>query len=279
MTDNDPKYLGETFTDAKGQLRVDVTGAKDGRGTAEVTLVNSKAGDEDYADAKVAGTKEMRVHAADDATYITVVYTATETIEDGALRFTAPPGWSKPQGSDPGEEGFTSVQAGGASIDPESYADATSNLSLTVPIILMNAGDTIEIHYGDNADSGGGAVAPGASGTYRFTIETKGGDDDDSVLKAIRGTVDSDPLEIMVHGQASGGGTAAVTAGADGITAGSSVQVTVVYTAAGDITGGMLKLTVPWDHPTMDNVDIKTTGSIAPATCRGLRRLLCRGSR
>ena len=158
----------------------------------------------------------MRVHAADDATYIKVVYTARETIENGALRFTAPAGWSKPQGSDPGEEGFTSVQGGGgASIDPESYAD--TDLSLEVPIALINAGDTIEIHYGETAGSGGGVVVPGSSGMYEFTIDIKGGDDpDDNDFDDIKGTVDGDDLEIRVYGQASGGGSAAVTAGANG---------------------------------------------------------------
>ena len=230
VTTDDPMYLGETFNDAVGMLRVNVVGADDGRGTAEVTLVKSKAGDQDYDEhnPKVAGTNEMRVHAADDETHINIVYTATETIENGELKFTAPAGWTKPQGSDPGEIGFTSVQAGGgASIDPESYATAATDLSLTVPIILMNAGDTITIQYGETAGSGGGAVVPGASGTYTFMIETKGGDADTNVLKAIRGTADGDPLEIMVHSQASGGGSAEVTAGADGITAGGSAQVTV----------------------------------------------------
>ena len=159
VTTDDPKYLGETFTDAAGMLRVDVTGADDGRGTGAVTLVKSKAGDGAYTDENGDPVTEMRVHAADDATHINIVYTATETIENGELKFTAPAGWSKPQGSDPGEEGFTSVQAGGgASIDPESYATAATDLSLTVPITLINAGDTITIQYGETAGSGGGAV-------------------------------------------------------------------------------------------------------------------------
>ena len=271
VTDDDPEYLGETFTDADplGQLRVDVTGADDGRGTGEVTLVASKAGDGAYTDVNGEAVTEMRVHAADDATYVKVVYTATETIENGALKFSAPAGWTKPQGSDPGEVGFTSVQGtGGASVDPESYADAATDLSLEVPITLMNADDTIEIHYGETAGSGGGAVAPGASGAYRFTIETKGGDADTNVLKAIRGTVDGDRLEIKVYSQASGGGSAAVTAGDDGLTAGGSAEVTVVYTAAGDIGNGMLKLTTPanWSHPLMSNVAITSTGSVGSAS-------------
>ena len=83
VTDDDPEYLGETFNDAVGMLRVDVTGADDGSGTGEVTLVASKAGDGDYTDEDGEAVTEMRVHAADDATYIKVVYTATETIENG----------------------------------------------------------------------------------------------------------------------------------------------------------------------------------------------------
>ena len=271
VTDDDPKYLGETFTDADplGQLRVDVTGADDGSGTGEVTLVASKAGDGAYTDEDGEAVTEMRVHAADDATYVKVVYTATETIENGALKFTAPAGWSKPQGSDPGEVGFTSVQGtGGASIDPESYADAATDLSLEVPIPLINAGDTIEVHYGETAGSGGGAVAPAASGKYRFMIDVKGGDADTNAFRAIRGTVDGDNLEIKVYSQASGGGSAAVTAGDDGLTAGGSAAVTVVYTAAGDINNGMLKLMTPanWSHPLMSNVAITTTGSIGSAS-------------
>ena len=45
-----------------------------------------------------------------------------------------------------------------------------------------------------------------------------------------------------------------------------TLEITVVYTAAGDISSGMLKLTIPadWSHPLMDNVKITSTGSIGP---------------
>ena len=47
------------------------------------------------------------------------------------------------------------------------------------------------------------------------------------------------------------------------LTAGGEAQIKVVYTASGDISNGMLKLTVPddWSHPLMENVEITTTGS------------------
>ena len=150
---NNPDGLGQVFTgDANiGKLRVGVIGASDGNGTAEVMLVESKAGDAEYAD---ADEDEMRVHAADDATYIKIVYTPTEAVEDGALRFTAPDGWSKPQGSDPGLPGFTRVQStGSAVIDATEFGDPEdlSDLSLTVPISSADRDDTIEIHYGETA--------------------------------------------------------------------------------------------------------------------------------
>ena len=281
VTTDDPKYLGETFTDAAGQLRVDVTGASDGTGTATVELVASKAGDDAYTDERGNDVTEMRVHAADDATYIKLVYTPTQTIEDGTLRFTAPRGWSKPQGSDPGSPGFTLIQGGGgASIDAAGFADGDANLYVDVPIRLIDTSGSIEIHYGETAGSGGGAVAPAASGKYRFMIDVKGGDADTNAFRAIRGTVDGDNLEIKVYSQASGGGSAAVTAGDDGITAGGSAAVTVVYTAAGDINNGMLKLMTPanWSHPLMSNVAITYNGQYRFRECYGLRRLLCRRS-
>ena len=57
-----------------------------------------------------------------------------------------------------------------------------------------------------------------ASTALRLSV--KGSDATTAAFRAIRGTVDGDPLEIRVYGQASGGGSAAVTAGDDGLTAG-----------------------------------------------------------
>ena len=263
VTADNPDYLGETFTDAAGQLRVNVTGADDGTGTATVDIVKSKQGAVEYtAENGVDLTDpEMRVHAADDGTYIKFVYTPTETIENGALRFTVPNGWSEPQGSDLGAAGFTSIQAGGGvRLEEEAFGD----LFVEVPISLINVGETIEIHYGETAGDGGGAVVPAKSGTYVFRIETKGGNADTNAFRAIKGTVDGDRLEVRVYNQASGGGNASVSVSDNkgDVGAGDADrQVAVVYTAAGQISGGSLKLTIPggWAHPTADTVKITST--------------------
>ena len=277
VTADNPDYLGETFTDAAGELRVNVTGADDGTGTATVDIVKSKQGAVEYtAENGVDLTApEMRVHAADDGTYIKFVYTPTETIENGALRFTVPNGWSEPQGSDLGAAGFTSIQAGGGvRLEAEAFAD----LSVEVPISLINVGETIEIHYGETAGDGGGAVVPAKSGTYAFRIETKGGNADTNAFRAIRGTVDGDRLEVRVYNQASGGGnaSASVSDNKGDVGAGDADrEVTVTYTAAGQISGGSLKLTVPpgWSHPTADNVEITSragTVSVSSALFDGM---------
>ena len=243
-----------------------------GTGTATVDIVKSKQGAVEYT---AENGVEMRVHAADDGTYIKFVYTPTETIENGALRFTVPDGWSEPQGSDLGAAGFTAIQAGGGvRLEAEAFAD----LFVEVPISLINVGETIEIHYGETAGDGGGAVVPAKSGTYVFRIETKGGNADTNAFKAIRGTVDGDRLEVRVYNQASGGGnaSASVSDNKGDVGAGDADrEVTVVYTAVGQISGGSLKLTVPpgWSHPTADNVEITCKGYGQCFKCVVWRRL------
>ena len=128
---------------------------------------------------------------------------------------------------------------------------------------------TIEIHYGayEGADDGSGAVAPSAVTTSSaFTISVKGGDATTNQLKSIR-TLKNAPIVVRVYSQASGGGnvSASVSDNKGDVGAGDTDrEVTVVYTAAGEISRGSLKLTVPggWSHPTMDNVEITTTGSV-----------------
>ena len=123
--------------------------------------------------------------------------------------------------------------------------------------------DTIEIHYGvySGTDDGSGAHAPTSTATSSpFTISIKGGDADTNQLKAIK-----TPVTVRVYSQASGGGNAKaeVTDNNGDLGAGDADrEVTVTYTAAGQIVNGRLKLTVPpgWSDPTTETVDITSTG-------------------
>ena len=60
-----------------------------------------------------------------------IVYTATETIENGELKFTAPPVGRSRKVAIRESRALPLFQGtGGASIDPESYATAATDLSL-----------------------------------------------------------------------------------------------------------------------------------------------------
>ena len=117
-------------------------------------------------------------------------------------------------------------------------------------------------------DDGSGAHAPSsATMSSAFTIQIKGSDATGKSLSSIK-TLKGKSIAVRVYAQASGGGNAKANV-TDNIRenvlgAGDmGREVTITYTAAGEINNGMLKLTIPdgWSHPLMANVDIKTTGS------------------
>ena len=262
--------------DEAGRLFVAVTGADDGSGTAEVEIVSTAKGEGEYPDDDDSdgdgNTREvldtlMRIHAGDMGTYLKFTYTPTQTIQSGQLKFKTHGEWSAPFNS-PGTAGYTEFHETGAA-DIGNIEFDESDDSVTVDIDSIDPDSTIEIHYGvySGSDDGSGAVAPTAATTSSaFTIEIKGGDASTNQPKGIR-TAKNAPITVRVYSQASGGGNvkASVSDNKGDVGAGSADrEVTVVYTAAGAINGGSLKLTVPagWSHPTMDNVEITTRGAI-----------------
>ena len=125
-----------------------------------------------------------------------------------------------------------------------------SDGSVTVEIDEIDSDGTIEIHYGSysGSDDGSGAEAPTSMATSSpFSISVKGGDATSNQLTPIK-TFKGGPIAVQVYSQASGGGN--VSAGTSDnkgdVGAGDSDRkVTVVYTAAGQISGGSLKLAIP----------------------------------
>ena len=198
---------------------------------------------------------------------IAFTYTSTQTIQDGELRFTVPSGWSKPQVSDAGAAGYTVV--GGSGLGTADAPDGRRYV--TVPIASITKGDQITITYGED----GSTVAPTAVGPDPFTFAVRGTPaTDGGTLKPI---TDGSP-SIRVERQASGKAMSAMTTVSDGqgaLHAGQDDrQITVVYTAAGEMVAGQVRLTVPakavtidglgWSAPTADNVTVtpSTGGSI-----------------
>ena len=286
--DKTAKPLGAAYRDGvnRGVLRIDVKGATDGSGTAEVAIITTEQGVGEYPDtddsdgdgnkAEVLDTL-MRIHAGDTNTYLKFTYTPEETIQDGQLIFTALGDWSDPQ-SVPGVDGYTYVIRTGAATDISQPVYDETDKTATVDISYIDTGGTIEIHYGalDAVDDGSGAHAPkAASSRSPFTIKIKGGDDSTNQPVAIK-TAKTEPITVRVLSQASGGGGAAID-GLDDLelTAGGEAEITIVYTAAGQIRNGMLKLSVPsdkWSAPTTGatgNVVVESTGSVGAKDAGG----------
>ena len=281
-----PKPLGMAHMDEGnvGVLRIDVTGADDGSGSAEVAIVKTERSgkypdDEDFdgdGDEKEVLDNLMRIHAGDTNTYLMFTYTASQTIQDGELKFTAHGDWSDPQ-SAPGVDGYTYVRSTGADTDVSEPVYDETDKTVLMDLFYIDTDGSLEIHYGafDTVGDGSGAHAPKASApNSQFTIEIKGGDATTNRFSSIK-TLKGKSIAVPVLSQASGGGGAAVTDGADDLTAGGEAEIKIVYTAAGQIRNGMLKLSVPndkWSAPTTGatgNVVVESTGSVGAKDAGG----------
>ena len=229
-----PKKLGRIYADAPGVLQIEVSGAADGTGTATVY--------------------PTEVRAAANDVQLVFTYTPTQTIVDGELRFTVPSGWSKPQVDDLGRPGYTEVD--GVGIGSATDDDRSS---VTVPIFFLDKTHTLRITYG--AAEAGRVVASATTGTDSFRIEVKGHEDGN--LKSIQ----RQPT-VKVSGQASGSGKAVLTVspvgGDTNLYAGDARRrLTITYTAAGQMIGGRVRLTIPpnWSAPTRSTVAVSPSAS------------------
>ena len=221
-----PDQLGKIFAGADGILKVKVTSASDGTGTATVDVASVRA-------------------AADDVA-LTFTYTPSRTITDGELRFTVPASWSKPQVEEIGMPGFIEVNGlVGASIGTVTDDD---KFTVIVPIFSVDKTQMIEIKYG--ATDTGRAMASTVVGTDAFKIEVQGHANGQPRPIRMQPTVE-------VKRQASGKGKAVLAVDGDALHAGDmGRKFTVTYTAAGQVVAGSVRLTVPggWSAPVAGNV-------------------------
>ncbi|MYE89433.1 T9SS type A sorting domain-containing protein [Candidatus Poribacteria bacterium] len=218
-----PDKTGKIYKDAPGILKIKVTSALDGTGTVTV--------------------EPVEVRAADDNVTLVFTYMPTQTIEDGALKLTVPSGWSKPQVEEDGMPGYT--EAEGPSLGSATDDD---KFSVTIPIISLDKDqDPVKITYGAG---NGPAMASTVVDTDSFKFEMKG--HADGHFRTLR----NQPT-VEVKRQASGMGKAVLTVEGDALYAGDmDRKITVVYTAAGQMVAGKVRLTIPakWSAPTVENV-------------------------
>ena len=236
------KGLGTIYKGADGALKIDVKSGADGSGTAKVETVSSSVGSVRYG----GGDPMYKVHAADNVS-LKFTYTATQVIKMGQLKLTIPTadGWSSPQDRSTGEMGYTRVDSPTGATELPVIQGST----VTVDINDLAPDQTIVIHYGDGSSGSGSVTAPSDTGPTQFRIAVKGTDDGSLV------TLD-DPLVIDVRSQASSAGTAmiditAVNGDAKLYAGDEDRELRIVYTAAGQMRGGEVKLTIPkaWSDP------------------------------
>ncbi len=222
-----PDKTGKIYKDKPGVLQVKVTSALDGTGTVAVDTTTVRA-------------------AADDVQLV-FTYTPSQTIEDGELKITVPSSWSKPQVEEVGEPGYTEVEGVGL-----GSATDDNKFSVNVPIFSLDKTNTIKITYG--ATGTGRAVASATTGTDAFRVAIRGHEGGN--LAPLR----TQPT-ITVNPQASGKGKAvlAVTDGDASLHTGDTGrELTVTYTAAGQMIGGKVRLAIPagWSAPSAETVTV-----------------------
>ena len=247
------KPVGKIYKDADGALKIDVQSGADGSGIAKVDIVSTSVGLLRYD----GGVEALQVHAADDV-QLKFTYTADQRIQKGQLKLTIPTadGWIKPQDLTTGNKGYTRVDAPTGAAQHPTLGTST----VTVDIIDLAPGELIEIHYGAGSST---VDAPSSIGLSPFKMSIKGSETGGPVY------LDTDPLTINVRSQASGAGTAAVHVTGDDLHAGDmDRELQIVYTAAGQMRGGDVKLTIPsaWSDPegtadTEDNIEVTPAGA------------------
>ena len=228
-----PKKVGRIYEDEPGVLQIEVSGAADGTGTVTVNPT------------------EVRSAASDVRLEFT--YTPGQTIADGSLRFTVPSGWSRPQVDDIGQPGYTEIDGTGLGTPTDD------RFSVTIPIFTLDRTQSLTITYG--AAATGLAVAPTATGTSTFRFEVQGSES--GTLTAIQ----RQPT-VTVTGQQSGSGRASIAVrainGDSTLYAGDTRRtLTITYTAAGQIVGGRVRLTIPqdWSAPNANTVIVRPSAT------------------
>ena len=211
-----PKQAGKIIKGSVGVLKIQIDSAQDGTGSVAFK-----------------GDTIPVVRAAADNVQLVFIYTPTQTIESGELKFTVPGDWSPPQVGSTGEKGYTEVMGTGG-----LGSVSTTGSSLTVPIFILDKDQTITITYGAGGDDAGKVKASSATGDFAFKFAVKGHEEGN--------LVPIPPATLTVGSQASGKGKAVITPTGDTLHAGDADrEIKVVYTAAGEMVAGQVRLTIP----------------------------------
>ena len=208
----------------------------------------------------LTGAESYQIHAADDV-QLKFTYTANQRVQDGQLilRIPTADGWTSPQDLTTGDKGYTTVESPAGATQQARLASST----VTIDIVDLSPDEKITIHYGAGSST---VDAPSDIGQSRFGMSIKGSATGRPV------SLDTDPLTINVRSQASGAGTAEISVTGDDLHAGDKNRMLqIVYTAAGQMDGGDVKLIIPkaWSDPEGDPMDTEDDLMVTPAGSHG----------
>merc|ERR1712000_84948 len=178
-------------------------------------------------------------------------YAPTGTMDGGELILTVPSGWTAPQVTAAGTAGYTTAASTDKILRGSVGTLTVSDQVVTIPITSLASGQSIRVRYGSGSGSSG-AVAQGITGYANFEFSSKG-KSDDTASNVGRGT-------IYVTNASDGSGSAAITPAS--ISAGSTQDIDIVFTAAGNMDGGKISFTAPAGWSAFS----KTSGSAGYAT-------------
>ena len=179
---------------------------------------------------------------------VTIIFTANANVIGGSVSVDVPMGWTAPTANN-----ITAVSTG--SIGDLTYRDQT----VTIDDVTLNSGQTITLTYSN-------VTVQGAMGSGTFIVKSKG--EPEGTLTELAG-VSSTKSEWSVTIINAANGSGKLMAIPAFVVAGSVVDLNLVYTASGTITGGVVRVTIPANWTTPQNVNVNDAGYVAVEASAG----------
>ena len=181
---------------------------------------------------------------------VPIIFTANANVTGGSVSVDVPMDWTAPTA-----ENIAVVSTG--TIDEPTFNGQT----VTVDGVTLNSGQTITFTYSN-------ATAQGAAGSATFIVKSKGSAEGTlTELVGVSGT--KSEWTVTVINAADGSGM--LVAEPPFAVAGSTVDIDLVYTAVGTITGGVIRVTIPldegWTEP--QNFNTNDAGYVAVTASAG----------
>lgn len=180
---------------------------------------------------------------------VTIIFTANANVTGGSVSVDVPMGWTAPTA-----DNIAAVSTG--SIGALTYTDQT----VTVGDVTLSSGQTITLTYSN-------VTVQGAMGSGTFIVKSKGGEADGALTELAGVSSTKAEWSVTIINAANGSGM--LMAVPEFVVAGSVVDLDLVYTAAGTITGGVVRVTIPASWTTPQNVNVNDAGYVAVEASAG----------